>query len=1248
MDMIKRPGYLFLFCIICLGGCSSSKTYIESSVKEAQPLQLPEDEGLIYRVYLIGDAGAPSLNRQEPTFRLFESLLKEESERSAAVFLGDNIYLNGLPEEDHPRRAFYESRLTEQLKTVDNYKGRVFFIPGNHDWDNGGRDGLNAVLRQEKFVEEYLDRGNTFIPDRGFPGPHSVKLLDDNDDPRLREDIRLIALDTQWWLHRYDKSYGDNGEFEVTDAGDIITELDDILKKQRNDFLLIAAHHPLFTNGPHGGYVNPSVHYKYPIAGSLYALYRRAFGFRQDNSHHTYAGLSRTLRNTFRTTELEHLVYTSGHSHFLQHHIDSGKRIDHHYLVSGAGTKRNYAARGRGASFVHQGQGFMTVGYYADGSVWVQAWVPEGNGSEGKVIYTNRIKEPYDDPLTSEEIDNLPDYTLRDSVVTAAPNPDYDNKNALFEAFIGQHNRPYWSLEAEFPVFDVSKVKGGLTPVRMGGKGQSNTLHLEDDEGNDFVLRSVDKQAGKIWDVNLKKTIALDVAQDQFSILNPYAALVIPELAGSAGVYHTNPELYYVPDDPRLGRYADEIGGQLALFEERPNGDMSSVNSVGNSEEVLSHAEMIREIDGDIDHRVDQFAFARARLLDLLVADWDRHSDQWRWASFEPENKKGKIYVPIPRDRDVAMMKMTGIIPTLAKLGPFFQYQNFDEDYGNLIGLSYNSLPLTRRFTNKLTYQDWVNTAAEMKAALSDEVIEKAVRNYPEPVFSKFGEETIRLLKIRRDRLVEVARRHYEMISGVVTVQGSDKRERFVVDMLNADEVRVQVYKLSGKGELKRNYYERVFKTSETSEIRLVGMDGDDVFLLNGDKPNPVKLNIIGGSGSDLFIDRTAKHGLLPDVYIYDTERETTIEAGLNTKIKTSADPLVNYYNFEQDFAFDRVFAGVYTSYNGDDGLFLGGGPQFIQNDFRNHPSSRHYIRANYAPKTGAANIRYTGAWYNLIGKWDMELDSRYFLPKSYKNFFGLGNETTREERRSNYYRARLTRITAEPRFYYRVDRVLGFYAGLGITGTKVDGNDDNIVNDPELNIPDNQFVQLWFGALTAGVNISDVDNTANPKQGYKLMLGSRLNRGIFNTDDHFSTLKAELSVYLSPRIDPQITVANRSGYAKNFGEFPFYESSTLGGTSNLRGYRGDRFAGRSSVYNNLELRVEVLDFYRYLLGGKAGFTVFFDTGRVWSDSEQSDVWHKGYGGGIWFNLFESLLINSSAGFSEEGSLIEISAGFHF
>ena len=89
-----------IILLLTLGilGCSTSETYINRDYKVWQNEESPSENDLVYKVFLIGDAGAPSLDVQEPTLKLFQKFVEEASDKSAAVFLGDNIYLNGLPD----------------------------------------------------------------------------------------------------------------------------------------------------------------------------------------------------------------------------------------------------------------------------------------------------------------------------------------------------------------------------------------------------------------------------------------------------------------------------------------------------------------------------------------------------------------------------------------------------------------------------------------------------------------------------------------------------------------------------------------------------------------------------------------------------------------------------------------------------------------------------------------------------------------------------------------------------------------------------------------------------------------------------------------------------------------------------------------------------------------------------------------------------------------------------------------------
>ncbi len=461
-------------------------------------------------------------------------------------------------------------------------------------------------------------------------------------------------------------------------------------------------------------------------------------------------------------------------------------------------------SRGREAGFTYGGQGFSVLNYYDDGSIWMEMWRPDGD--DGELLFRNEIQEPARDlidpgiPAVVEAVD------YSDSTVVAAAGPGY-GAGALQRFFIGSHRRKTWTTPVELPVLDIGRE--GLVPLQRGGGHQTLSLRLENEEGHQFVIRTLDKDPSGTVPANLQGTLATDFVQDQISIIQPYASIIIAHLADAIGVYHTNPKAVYIPDDPRLGIYAETFAGKIALIEERPNDDMSHLESFGRSKDVVSAHRFYREINDDNDHRVDAHAFARARLFDMLLSDWDRHVDQWRWASFEPyeldstlegnARKEGKIYRPIPRDRDFALNQMNGFLFTFAdEFDP--RYQVFKENYGYIKGLAWSSLPQDHRLVSSLKRKDWIEIAEDIQTRLTDAVIDDAVRRWPEAIYQVDGEETERLLKIRRDKLMGVAEEFYEIHAHIPDIVGSNKHERFEITRLDDDSTRIVVYKTSKNG----------------------------------------------------------------------------------------------------------------------------------------------------------------------------------------------------------------------------------------------------------------------------------------------------------------------------------------------------------------------------------------------------------------------------------------------------------------
>ena len=141
-------------------------------------------------LYLIGDAGAPD-STGEPVLKALRGDLASRSSERVVVFLGDNAYPGGLPAPNRPGRQEAERRLAAQVHAITGIGTAGFFVPGNHDWARQGKDGWEAIKRQEAFVDSAGGGTVSFQPRGGCPGPSVTD---------VGQRLRLVLLDTQWWL----------------------------------------------------------------------------------------------------------------------------------------------------------------------------------------------------------------------------------------------------------------------------------------------------------------------------------------------------------------------------------------------------------------------------------------------------------------------------------------------------------------------------------------------------------------------------------------------------------------------------------------------------------------------------------------------------------------------------------------------------------------------------------------------------------------------------------------------------------------------------------------------------------------------------------------------------------------------------------------------------------------------------------------------------------------------------------------
>jgi hypothetical protein len=1199
---------------------------------------IPEDsDELLNTVYLIGDIKYPG--HESESLQLLKNHISKAGKQSAVVVLGDILYPLGLRDSADTRFNEDVENLKYILNTFDNYEGEVVFMPGNHDWAKGRREGWENVKNQELFIEQYLDRGNVFLPDGGCPGPVEIQ---------LSQDIVLIIFDTQWYFHQNDKP-GIDSDCDFSSSADLLMQLKDAIRRNRDKKIILASHHPIYSVGKHGGYYPASYllfplldvkKWMYlPLPGFLYTGYRKYLGNIQDLAHPEYKILKGAVMDI--VSDYPNVIYATGHEHNLQYF---GKDSLHHIVSGGGGEATYIARRQKKTDFAIQSTGFTKLSFYANGNVWM-AFISPDSSSMGDIVYTRKLfnKPVFDPELKAAGIEKL---DFSDSVVQVKLSDLY-NKRGFQTFLMGDNYRDVWNAKVELPVFDIESEKGGLSTLKRGGGMQTRSLRLEDKNGKQYVLRSVNKYVEKALASNMQNTFAVDIVQDGISASHPFSSITIPKLADAAGVMHTNPKIVWIPDDPRLGIYQEEMANSICLFEERPADNRDDIESLGRSENIVNTGKVIKETQDKHNHRVDQKSVVRARLFDVLINDWDRHDDQWRWASFK--NKNLTIYQPIPRDRDQAFFVNEGVAMGLVtQVYPLRKFQGFDYEIKDINGLTFNGRWFDRSFMTEPDLKDWMSITKDIQSNISDDVIHEAINSLPDNIYDLSGKEIENKLQARRDLLHEYAKDFYRFLSKTVDVVGTNDRELFDVNRLENGNTEVNVYEMSDKkGKIKEKLYSREFKHDETKEIRLYGLKGKDSFEVVGYGKKGIKVRIIGGRGKDYISDESKVRGLGKNTVVYDRkDKENEIIKSNETRLQLSNKKSVNEYDRKQ-FKHNTLMPLLQVGYNIDDGVFIGGGVNIKRYNFRD--STFHKITGNLAIRTAAFAVSYNGLFTSLSQKFDLMVDADISYPRNVDNFFGLGNETEKLTNDKRFYRVRYSYAWLNPSLKQVFGNKFSYSFGAFYQYFHVTDTADKFIGEiyPEL-MDSTAYIPHHYTGLILRGQVDTRDRILLPRRGVLWDTDIMGFYSIREDGKNFVKLRTDLRFFLSFRKDPRVTFAFRFGGAANIGDYEFFHANYLGLQTNLRGYRSNRFAGDYSFYQNTEIRFKLLNIRSHVFNGQTGLLLFNDIGRVWVSGEDSNKWHDGWGIGAWLTPFDFTALTLTYSRSTEDRLVTFAFRFLF
>ncbi|GLU56537.1 metallophosphoesterase [Dyadobacter frigoris] len=1261
---LKISSIFYIVALVIISSCSSYKKLQYSKEGKSWEQSAPApDLVLKHTMYLVGDAGNDKPENKAPVLLYLKEKLAKESKNSSALFLGDNIYEYGMPpSDDSAKRKVAEYRITSQLETLDDFKGRPFFIPGNHDWRGWGRKGLK---RQENFIESYLNtrRGKTdkddyehyFLPQDGCSGPEVIELNDN---------VVVIVVDSQWWLSDWDKDTKINDGCEIKNRATFKFIFENVIRKYRNKNVVIAMHHPPFTYGPHGGKftikqhifplteMNPNLYIPLPGIGSLSALFRGTIGSRQDTHNKLYKDMRDGILAAARKNG--NFIFASGHEHALQFIENDGQE----FIVSGSGSKNSPIGMGKGSQFASTALGYSTLSFYEGGETWVQYWEVDEHGKSAKMVYQKKIKDKL--PVIKEEptIAYKEYEEHQDSTTRFVLKNEIKPVKSFHNFFFGAHHRNLYLNKYPFPVLDFDKYQGGVIPVKQGGGNQTNSLRVRGGDGKEYVLRDMTKDVSRFLPYPFNKMLAAQfLAQENFLSTLPFAPLAIPKLADAIQVYHTNPKIYYVPSQPALGDFNQVFGGSLSLVEERPDGKKwKDAAFFGNADKIISTPDLLENILESNKYKVDEKWALKTRFLDIIIGDWDRHDDQWTWADIKQPDGTN-LYRPIPRDRDQALSKYDGLFTNAARLTmPFLrQLQVYGPEVPSMKWTTWSARLYDRTFLNSLSWEDWEEQVRYVQKNMTDEVIENAFTDWPDKAREMAAPLVIKSIKTRRDNLLELARKHYEFVSESVNVIGTEENERFEVERIDDQHTRVTVSELNKKGEIKQQNYRRVFDNQITKTINVYGNGDDDEFIVTGDVSKGIKVRLIGGTGKDIFTDGSIVRGGGKKTIVYDDLGKNKINAGPETKDKRTSLYRYNVYDRRSaESDYDITVPLPIVGYNPDDGILVGANFNMIKYGFKKEPyASQQRFGGSYSFATKAVKLYYTGDYLNAFKSFDFYLDTYYHGPAYAFNYAGLGNTSERPVDNPNFYRVRQSAFHVYPAIKKHFAGNSGFVTlGPVFEVSDVQSTAGRFITSDANQLSDDVFKTKYYSGGQLLFNFSSVDNIFSPHSGLRFNAGLNYTKNL-KEDKSFSGLKAQIAFYFSLDTKENIIFASQIGTGLNFGKgYEFFQMPTIGGNQGLRGYRTQRFYGKSSVWHSNDLRVRLGNSVNPTLPLTYGIFGSFDYGRVWLDNDPNKDWHYSYGGGIWVAPVDILTLSVGAFIpkekQEEKPRIAFQVGFWF
>ena len=1242
--MIQRSLFV-LVIILFLGSCAAYEPQYREP--KSEQTTFPSDKNIEKTFYLIGDAGLSPMGGMSDALTAVQNLIKtRKTDGDYAIYLGDNIYPDGMPEEGQPDRKLAENAIDAQLKALKDFGGEIVFIPGNHDWYNNGLVGLN---REAEYLRESTGK-DLLKPSNGCP----------LESISVSENVQLIIIDTQWYLEDWNTDPTINANCEIKTREKFFIEVETELRKHQNKTILFAMHHPMFSYGTHGGHYALKKHLyplqrKIPMPGlaSLVAQIRSQGGVSvQDRYNELYNKLMNRL--AVITKKNDRLVFASGHEHTM-HHIEKDGLIQ---IQTGNGAKSSFASLGSFGEFSYGGQGFAVMDVIADGSSWVR-YYGAGVDKQPKLLFQKEIIPP----TVNYDLSKIPAIPLSQKTKKVAIyKQDSINEALFFRTVWGKKYKDIYATEVTANVGRLDSIFGGLQVIGENSDDNYKALRLNDSQGNEYSMRALKKNAFNLVTA-IKKEVDVQEAnpdensegdqklkfQDNFdsyfyTASHPYAQMTIPVMADAINIFNTKPRLFYIPKQERLGNFNEEFGDDLYYISIEPNEASEGLRAFKYPDDIETTDDILIKLRRRGDIAIDEENYIKSRLFDMLIGDWDRESDHWRWAEYYNRDSLN-VYVPIPRNRNEAFSSFEGSLLGVAKsiFGSNSQKKVYSENIQDLQYFNKEGIILDRALLKRSGRSQWIFLAEEIQKKISDSIIEEAFKRVPEEVRDESLQELKKILIARRKNLVDIADRYYKYLSTFQTIEGSNFNDYFEITRLSGGLTNIKVYP-NYKDTPENAAIDRTFRNSDTDEIWIHGLDGQDTFEIKGEDEDLIFVRMIGGQGIDKYRLINGENSK-----VYDHERnDDSVEIKNAGSVRFTDVYELNVYDYRKQINKSNLLFAK-TGYNPDDGIITGAQYTYQVNSYQRNPfSQQHIAKANYYFDTHSFDLAYTGEFANIQNDKNLSFSAYFTSPNYTVNYFGYGNETVNQDETLgiDHNRVELQTISGNIGMLRNSNFGSFFKVQLEIEAITLRSLLNNQLNpNSNVKLDDTSL----FGTLEAIYTYRSFDDALNPAKGMMFDLNLGLTDNLQNTKRLFGFLNTRLGFYNALTRNNKFVLKTNIQAAFNFNNtFEFYQGVNLGANTGLRGFREERFTGKSSLVGSADIRYSFDRFNIELVPIQVGIYAGADLGKIWVPSQKSDKWHNSLGGGLWLNSIGGLNASLSAFNSVEGTRYSIGLGLSF